>query len=86
MILAAALAAHWVMWTPRNVQIGIGVGQGVDEHLIFLIPRTGCGAGMKIWDGRYGDFEASIKVLKSSKVCDLVSHRASAEDKRHGGF
>lgn len=75
MILAAALVAHWVLWKPKDIQVGVGLGKGGQEHLILLVPAEGCGAGMKIYEGHYGDFEASLALLQKSDVCALVEKR-----------
>lgn len=76
MILAIALAAHWVMWTPKDVQIGIGMGTAPNERLTALIPAEGCSAGVKFYDGKYGDLDKATELLAGSKVCEAVERRA----------
>lgn len=75
MIIALAMAAHWVAWKPELIQMGVALGAGADEHLIAFIPAEGCGAGVKIYDGKYGDLDKATAFLARSKVCAVVDDR-----------
>lgn len=78
MIAAIALAASLITWAPgESAQIGVMMGAGVDQHLILLVPETGCHDGMKIYGGRFGDFDKSLKLLKTSNICALVDQRSA---------
>ena len=67
---AIALAAHLITWTPDNGQIGVGIGTPrVDEYMILFVPMQGCSAGMKVYDGKYGDLDKALALLERSKVC-----------------
>jgi len=68
-------SAHWVMWTPHDVQVGIGIGVSPNERLIALVPAEGCSAGVKFYDGHYGDWAAATNLLAHSKVCSIVDDR-----------
>lgn len=69
-MLTLALAAHIITWQPDNGQIGIAIGTPrVDEHLILFVPMQGCTAGMRVYDGRYGDLDKALAILVKSKVC-----------------
>lgn len=78
MILAVmALGASLITWGPKeSAQIGVMMGRGVDQHLIFLVPETGCKDGMRVFSGYYGDFDKSAELLKTSHICTLVEKRA----------
>jgi hypothetical protein len=69
MILAAAVAAHFYFWREAPGQIGVSIGKGRDAHLILLVPREGCSAGVKVYSGRYGDLDAATHRLAWSKAC-----------------
>jgi hypothetical protein len=77
------LAAHWVAWSPEVVQMGVSIGTKQEEHLILMVPREGCSAGMKIHDGQYGDFEKAVKLIEHSKVCSEVEQRAKDYNAKH---
>ncbi len=85
MILAAlAVAAavssgpNFITWTVKeSAQIGVSMGSGAEVHLILLVPETGCHDGMRVFSGRYGDFDKSLALLKKSRICDAVDQRAT---------
>lgn len=67
MILTATLLAH-IIFRPPNY-VGITVGNGLDEHLMFEIPEGDCSKGMKVHSGRYGDYEKAEDLLLKSHIC-----------------
>lgn len=76
MILATAIAAHFIFYKADNRdQIAIGVGKGATEHVLFLIPDEGCGNGMKVFQGNWGDLDAVTDLLAYSNVCDRFNKR-----------
>lgn len=75
MIAALVLAAHWVAWDPDLIQMGVAFGRATEEHLIAMIPPEGCSDGMRIYSGRFGEFDVAMDFIAASKVCDIVDAR-----------
>lgn len=69
MILAAAIAVHFITWREAPGQIGVAIGEGLEARLLVMIPAAGCGAGMQVYSGRYGENEAAIRMIQKSRIC-----------------
>lgn len=77
MVAMVALAAHLIFWN-GSPQIGVGLGEGNEQRLTLFVSGQGCPAGMKIYSGYYGDFEAALAVLAHSNVCAMAEVRRAA--------
>lgn len=69
--LSAALSdpVGWINWKPQGDQVGVVVGDSNEGRLILWIPPQGCSGGMKVYSGKYGDFDKAVALLKTSHIC-----------------
>jgi len=82
MILAVMVSANFFFWREAPGQVGIAIGHGASEHLLALIPTSGCSAGIKLYAGRPGELEAATNLLAHSKICSLAEQRQQTQTKR----
>lgn len=75
MIMSLILAAHLVSWPAKDIQVGVSIGQGSEEHLILMVSREGCSHGLKIYAGQYQDLEKALRFFQNSKICSVVDER-----------
>ena len=69
MIAVVALAVHLITWHEAPGQVGVAIGEGLETRLLAMVPASGCSAGMKTYTGRYGELEAAIRLIQTSKIC-----------------